>query len=136
MPFSVPPLIQGTRFGLEVTVLFGGNHKLDCARNGQINGLLIEGMGSHLQEQTQIVHLAFRDRQDVAAAGVVHGRAPGTLLVLSGNQSVAAIKCFRTAVAGREHAADFVYQEVPGDRLVRFRYSRASRTNSGMREGT
>jgi hypothetical protein len=43
-----------------------------------------------------------------------------TFLILSRDQGVAAIKGFRTAVPGREHAADFVDEEVPGDRLVRF----------------
>jgi len=47
------------------------------------------------------------------------GRAPGSLLILSGDQGVAAVKRLRAAVAGGEHAADFVYEEVPGDRLVR-----------------
>src|SRR5262249_24368764 len=115
----LPPRYQETRFGSQVTVLVAGGYELHRARDGQVHGLLVERVGSHLQQQTQVVHLAFRDRQDVAAADVADGRGAGALLILTGNQRVAAIKCLRTAMAGREHAADFVDEEVPGDRLVR-----------------
>src|SRR6266511_60632 len=65
------------------------------------------------------MHLAFRDREDVPATGVGDGRRAGTRLVLAGNQCIASVEGFRATVPGGEYAADLVYQQVPGDRLMR-----------------
>src|SRR5262249_40304866 len=103
---------------LQISVCCCGSHKLDRARDREIDRLLIEGMGRHLQEM-QIVDLTFGDRQEVSAAGVGNRRRPRIRFVLARNQCVASVEGFRATVPRREDTPDFVHQEVPGDRLMR-----------------
>src|SRR5258708_2013812 len=105
---------------LEIPVLFRRSDKFDNAGNGKIDGLLIEGVGGHAEEQAQVIHFTFRNRQNVPTTRVADRRAARILFILPRNQGITAKKGLRTAMAGWKHAPDFIYQQSPGDRLMRF----------------
>ena len=106
------------RRDLQIPVLLRGNDKLDDASDGKVDGLLVESVGGHAEQQAQVVHPAFRDRQNVPPTLVADRRAAGFLFILAGNQGITSIKGLRTAMPGRKHAPDLISEQRPGDRLM------------------
>jgi hypothetical protein len=95
------------------------HYQLDLARHREIEGLLIERVRRHAQQQAQIVDLDFRNCQDVPTTDVLDGRCLRARFVFTRHQGIATIECLRSSVAGREYSANLINVQTPGDRLVR-----------------